>query len=159
MGLYRSVYRLVESDRSCSMQIPTSHIFIIQKSFNSKKDGASHVGSCVFCVKIDTNRSVDQLKKEIKVENAAKVQCDASDLRLFLAKMGGARGAWMKSREMGQGVNHTTGLQELDGTVRLSLSGLSESDVQLPITDICPIYLLVVLPPRCLGRKPKHYAG
>ena len=44
----------------------------------------------VFSVRIDTNDSVDQLKKAIKVEKPATIQCDARDLQLFLARKNGA---------------------------------------------------------------------
>ncbi|KAL3664767.1 hypothetical protein V7S43_019067 [Phytophthora oleae] len=39
-----------------------------------------------FSVDIDTNKSVDHLKKAIKAEKPNKIKCDADELQLFLAK-------------------------------------------------------------------------
>uniref|UniRef100_A0AAV1TTM9 Crinkler effector protein N-terminal domain-containing protein n=1 Tax=Peronospora matthiolae TaxID=2874970 RepID=A0AAV1TTM9_9STRA len=101
------------------------------------------VPKSLFVVDIDTSRLVGHLKNAIKENQGPKITCVASDLQLYLAKKDGA---WMTSGEAKQGVKEISGLQELDEEARLSLSGLSERDVQFHMTENSPTHVLVVLP-------------
>ncbi|KAG3123650.1 hypothetical protein PI126_g23613 [Phytophthora idaei] len=103
-----------------------------------------------FSVRVDESDSVDDLKKAIKAEKPNKIQCDADELQLFLAKKGGT---WLTEEEVKKGVSDTTGLKLLDA-VRAEIGdvGLSQDDVRLQVAkeEVAalkgPVNVLVVVP-------------
>ncbi|KAG2822824.1 hypothetical protein PC112_g10792 [Phytophthora cactorum] len=58
------------------------------------------VAGSAFEVDIDEGASVAALKKKIKEEKPNKIQCDADELQLFLAKKDKGDGAWLKSKDL-----------------------------------------------------------
>ncbi|KAL3662903.1 hypothetical protein V7S43_011851 [Phytophthora oleae] len=101
-----------------------------------------------FSVDIDTNKSVDHLKKAIKAEKM--YQFPADKLQLFLAK---TDGAWLTEKDVKKGVKDTDGLTPLDVVgAPLNLVDLSEEDVRFRLTkdDVkagkVPVHVLVVVP-------------
>ncbi|KAL7999992.1 hypothetical protein Plhal703r1_c23g0097491 [Plasmopara halstedii] len=102
-----------------------------------------------FSVRVDESDTVDDLKDAIKAKNPATVKCDVKDLRLFLAKKGGA---WLPSS--------TEDVKKLKKGVKTALiEALTEEDQELqaedPLNDVLSgmdpplprqIHVLVVAP-------------
>ncbi|KAG4218007.1 hypothetical protein PC116_g33513, partial [Phytophthora cactorum] len=109
----------------------------------------------VFEGKIGDAESVSALKKAIKAEKPNKIQCDADELQLFLAKKDGGAGAWLTEKYVKEGVSDsdTSDLELLDvAGAPLNLVGLSVEDVRFQVTkeDVkagkVPVHVLVVVP-------------
>ncbi|KAG2973412.1 hypothetical protein PC118_g15143 [Phytophthora cactorum] len=93
--------------------------------------------------------------KAIKAEKPNKIQGDAKDLQLFLAKKDGGAGAWLTEKDVKEGVSDrdTSDLELLDvAGAPLNLVGLSEEDVRFQVTKEVvkagkvPVHVLVVVP-------------
>ena len=111
----------------------------------------------IFSVKIDSNELVYQLKKEIKAKTAAKVQCDASHLRLFLAKK---EGAWLPDDDdldkLIQTERFLDEIEEMRASWRLGEPSLFDSGLFLEY-DV--VHVLVVLPSTLPGPRSEPFTA